>query len=898
VRSWEGYVRERLSLPDLPPEREARIVRELGTQLEDFYRDALALGASEADAEAHALRQIPDWDRMAQDLWLADRSRAGSPVECWLRKIEDRVRGTRTGGNMLADLIADARYAIRELAKNPGFALVATLTLALGIGATSAIFSVIDGVLLRPLPYLAPDLLVRVHETVPQYGRFSVAPGNFLDWRRENQVFERIAAFSPGSGTLTDGDTVERVSNAEVSFDLFEVLGVPPMLGRGFSPEEDAPGRNGVIVLSHGAWQRRFGSDPGVLGRTVTLDGASMTVVGVMPPDFYFPSRQTELWSPLALDPADAPRGAHYLGVVARRKPEVSLASARAEMETIAKRLAERFPANAGESAEVIPLHEYIVGDSRASLLTLLAAVGLVTLISSCNVASLLLGRANVRGKEIALRAALGAGRGRLARQMLAEGAILALVGGALGLLLAYAALGPLRRLSAGTIPRVDEIAIDGGVFAFTLGLSLLTGLGFALAPAWQSSRLRPSEALRDGSRSSTSSSSRRARSALVAGEVALSLVLLVGASLLLRSFRSLSSVNPGFRPENVLTFSTSLPDGDYPEDHDLIQFYDALLERLRSLPRVRSAGMVQSLPIQDDYFLSFAIEGRPAPPPGEEPSANYRVVSHGYFETLGIPIVRGRSFGARDGVRPPLVAVVDEAFVRRHFPEGDPLGRGIDVDNGRDGSYEIVGVAGDVHHDGLDRTPHPTIYVPYPQDAFGTMSIVLRADSDPLPLSASVRDVVRELDGSLPAYSVRGLEGVVSESLGERRFSMLLLALFAGTASFLAAVGLYGVVSYTVSQRTREMGLRLAIGASKSSLVRTMMAQGMKPALAGMGIGLAAALALARLLETLLFGVTPFDPASYAATALLLLLVATVACFVPARRASALDPLVALRHE
>jgi putative ABC transport system permease protein len=898
VRDWEEYVRRRLSIPSLPPEREMRIVRELGAQLEDFYREALARGASDSEAEAQAERQILDWDRLALDLWRADRSRAANPVSRWSRKLEERARGARVGGSMLADLVADTRFAIRELAKNPGFAAVAIVTLAIGIGATSAIFSVIDGVLLRPLPYSSPERLVRVHETTPQYGRFSVAPANFLDWRRESQAFERIAAFSAGSGTLVDGDLVERVSSAEVSFDLFDLLGIAPLLGRGFSPEEDAPGRNGVVVVSHGAWQRHFGSDPGVLGRRVTLDGTAVTVVGVMPPDFHFPSRENELWSPIALDPANAPRGAHYLGVIARLKPDASVASARAEMETIAKRLADQFPVNAGESAEVTPLHEYIVGGSRASLLTLLTAVVLVTLISCGNVANLLLGRASARGREIALRAALGAGRGRLARQMLAEGAILALGGGALGLLFAYAALDPLRRLSAGTIPRVEEIALDGGVLAFTLGLSVVTGLGFALAPAWGSSRARPVEALREASRGSLSPGSRRARSALVAVEVALSLVLLVGASLLLRSFRGLASVDPGFRPENVLTLKISLPPGDYPEDHHLVHFYDQLLERLRSLPRVEAAGMVQSLPIEGDYFLSFTIEGRPDPPPGEEPSANYRIASYGYFETVGVPIARGRTFDSRDGTRTPPVAVVDEAFVRRHFGAEDPLGRRIDVGNGSDAVYEIVGVAGDVRNDGLELAPHPSIYLPYPQDPFRTMSVVLRTDSDPLRLAADARDVVRELDAMLPAYSVRALEDVVDESLGERRFSMLLLALFAGTASFLAAVGLYGVVSYSVSRRTREMGLRLAVGASRSSLILTVMRQGMKPALAGIGIGISASLLLAGALETLLFGVTPFDPASYAATVLLLLLVAAFACYIPARRASGIDPLAALREE
>lgn len=899
MRNWEDYVRERLSLPDLPPERESRIVRELGAQLEDFYREALARGASEADAEAHACEQVQDWDRMAKDLSLADRPKARPRIQRWFLKAEERVRGARGGGSMLADSLSDARYAIQQLVKNPGFTLVALLTLAPSIGATSAIFSVIDGVLLRPLPYHEPERLVRVYETVPQYGRFSAAPANFLDWRRQSTAFERIAAFSAGSGTLTDGATAERVSSAEVSFDLFELLGSAPALGRGFTPEEDAPGGNGVIVLSHGAWQRRYGGDPSVLGRTLTLDGMPVTVIGVMPSGFYFPTRETEYWTPLALDPADAPRGAHYLGVIARLSPGVSIPTAGAEMRTLAERLAIAFPAsNAEESAEVIALHEQVVGGVRASLLTLLAAVFLVTLIACGNVATLLLGRASVRGKEIAIRAALGAGRSRLARQMLVEGAVLALASGSLGLALAYAALDPIRRLSAGGIPRVDEVSIDGGVLGFTLFVSLFTGMLFGLAPAWQGSRARLSEALREGSRASDGSMGRRARNALVTAEVALSLVLLIGASLLLRSFSRLSGVDPGFRPENVLTFSISLPGHAYPEDHDRTQFYDTLLEQLRSLPRVKSAGMVQSLPLRDDYSLSFAIQGRPDPAPGDEPSANHRVVSPDYFETLGIPLERGRAFDERDTARAPMVAIVDEAFVRRHFPDEEPLGRGIDIGNGTDGFYEIVGVVGDVRHDGLEQSAHPTMYVPYPEDVFSTMSVVLRTDTDPEFLAADVRDAVRGIDGSLPPYAMRTLASVVSESLAERRFSMLLFGLFAGIASFLAAVGLYGVVSYTVSQRTREMGLRLAVGASGSALMRTMMGQGMKPALAGVGIGLAAAFALARFLETLLYGVTPFDPASYAVTATALLGVATLASFVPARRASRLDPLIALRHE
>ena len=896
--NWEKYVRERLSLPNVRPERESRIARELGAQLEDFYQDALARGASETEAEAHARAQILDWELMARELSLADRKEERPRLERWSENREERLRDARKGGHLLADILSDTRYAIRELLKNPGFTVVAVLTLALGIGATSAVFSVIEGVLLRPLPYLEPDRVVRVYETVPQHGRFSVAPANFLDWERQSASFESLAAFSAASVTLTDRDEAERVQTAEVSHQIFAVLGISPVLGRAFRSDEDTPGKNSVVIMSHGAWQRRSGGDPSILGRTLTLDGAPATVVGVMPPDFYFPTRATEYWTPIALDAANAPRGAHYLGVIGRLKPETSIPLAAAEMRALSDRLAVAYPAqNAEESAEVEALHEGVVGSVRSSLLTLFAAVGILTLIACGNVANLLLGRASVRGKEIAVRAALGASRSRLARQMMVEGAVLGLASGFLGLAFAYAAIDPLRRLSAGGIPRVEEISIDGKVLAFTFFVSIVTGMLFSLAPAWQGSRARPSDALREG-RSSAGVRGGRARSALVTAEVALSLVLLVGASLLLRSFHRISSVDPGFRPENVFTFSLSLPDRAYPGASGPIYFYDALLERLRALPRVRSAGMVQVLPLRGDYFLSVLIQGRPEPPDGDEPSANHRVVSPDYFETMGIPLKRGRVFNQRDTAETALVAIVDEAFAKRHFPGEDPIGRGIDIGNGTDGFYEIVGVVGDVRHDGLDLSPHPTMYVPYPQDVFSAMSIVVRADTDPSLVTPDVREVVRELDASLSTYSEGPLLGVLADSIAARRFSMLLLALFAAIASFLAAVGLYGVVSYAVSRRTREVGLRVAMGAPPSSLVREIVVQGMKPAVLGVAIGLGAALALSRLLETLLFGVTPFDPASYGATALLLLVIAAIACFVPALRASRLDPLEALRHE
>ena len=800
---------------------------------------------------------------------------------------------------MLADMLRDTRYALRQLARSPGFTLVAILTLALGIGATSAIFSVVNGVLLRPLPYPEAESLVRVHEIVPQYGRFSVAPATFLDWRAQSSVFERIAAYNSSSATFSEGDTPERIQGATVSFDLFELLGVRPMLGRSFRADEDAPGKNTVIVISHAMWQRRLGGDANVLGRSVTLSGVPVTVVGVMPAGFYYPSRDAEYWQPIALNPATASRGGHFLGVVARTKPGVSVQQANAEIKTIAERLAAQHPqSSANESAEVVPLHEQIVGAIRPALLTLLAAVGVVILIACANVANLLLVRASVREKEVAIRAALGASRRRLALQMLAESVVLAFAGGALGLLLAYLAIPLIQTLSAGSIPRVADVAIDSTVTAFVLVVSLATGLLFGLVPAWQASRAGLGSVLKEGGRSSATAGGRLFRSGLLIAEVALSIVLLVGATLLLRSFARLTNVDPGFRAENVLAFRVALPAGAYPEDHHRVSFFDQLLEKLERHPSITGAGMVQALPMRGDYVLSFGIQGRPAANPGEGPSANHRAISPGYFQALGIPLIRGRAFTPRDNEQSQMVAVVDDAFVKRHFPNEDPLGRGIDIGNGTDGFYEIVGVVGDVHYGGLDANPNPTMYVPFKQDVFSTMWVVARAGGDPAQLSAAARQAVREIDRGLPAYSMTALDTVVSESVGQQRFSMLLLGLFALVALFLAAVGLYGVVAYTVTQRTQEIGLRMAIGAQRGDVLKMVVGGGMRLAIIGVVIGIAGALAAANVVASLLFEVTPFDPASYIATAAVLLAVAALACYVPARRAMRVDPIIALRQE
>jgi putative ABC transport system permease protein len=800
---------------------------------------------------------------------------------------------------MFAYAARDTRYAIRQLVKTPGFTIVAVLTLALGIGATSAIFSVVNAVLLRPLPYPEAANLMRVHEVVPQYGLFAVAPASFLDWRQQNTVFERIAAYQATSATFLAGESPERIPGVLASHDLFDLLKVAPSMGRGFRADEDAPGKDNVIVLSHGMWQRRFGGDPGVLGRSILLSGAPVTIIGVMPADFYYPSREPEFWRPLALNPAGASRGAHFLGVVARTRPGVSASQAEAEMKTIAARLATEYPdSSANESAAVVPLHEQVVGSIRPALLTLLAAVAVVILIACANVANLLLVRASVREKEIAIRSALGAGRRRLAMQMLAESVVLASAGGVLGLLLAYLAITPIQTLSAGSIPRAADITIDGGVLAFALVVSVATGILFGLAPAWQASRAGLGEVLKEGGRSSASSGGRWFRSGLLVAEVALSVVLLVAATLLIRSFTRLTNVDPGFRTEDVLAFRVALPAGDYPEDHHRAAFFDTLLDKLEALPEITAAGMVQALPIRSGYVLTFDVQGRPPAKDGEEPSANHRAISPRYFEALGVPLMRGRFFTPRDGEKAPMVAIVDEAFVKRHFPNEDPIGRGLDIGNGSDGFYEIVGVVGNTQQGSMDEPPSPTMYVPFRQDVFNTMWIVARTTIDPAQAAAPARQVVREIDRRLPAYSMTPLSAVVSESIAQRRFSMLLLGLFAVVALFLAAVGLYGVVSYTVSQRTQEIGLRMAIGAQRGDVLRMVLGGGMKLAVAGVALGIAASLAAARLVASMLFQVTPFDPASYTATAGLLLAVAALACYIPARRAMRVDPMIALRQE
>jgi putative ABC transport system permease protein len=901
MRDWTAFVRSRLSLPSLPPEREARIIRELAAQLEDFYRDARAHGASETDADAHACAQIGDWAHLAREVARADHRHTRPRIERVTNRLEqlastpDRRSRPLT---MLAQVLTDMRYGTRQLLKAPGFTIVAILTLAVGIGATSAIFSVVNGVMLRPLPYPEPERIVRVMEVLPQYGRFAVAPANFLDWRDRNQVFDRIAAYTIGTDTLIGSEGPERIPRALISGDMFELLGVTPMLGRSFREDEDLPNQNNVIVISHGMWQRRFGSDPNILGRTISLSDEPVTIVGVMPAGFYVAGRTTELWRPLALDPTNSSRGGHFLAVIARLKQGVSLQQAESEMRGIARQLAKQYPdTNADESADTVLLHDLIVGPIRPMLLTLFAAVGMVVLIACANVAHLLLVRASTRERELAIRTAMGAGRSRLVLQMIAESLVLALAGGAAGLLLAYLAIAPIQTLGATSLPRVADITLDRNVLAFAFVVTIATAFVFGLAPAWQAARGGVGAVLKESGRS-TGARGHRMRGLLLVAEVALSLVLLVGAALLIRSFARLTSINPGFAPEHVLSFQVMLPQTAYPDAAKRDAFFDRLLERLHGTPGVQAAGMTQTLPILADHMTSFSIQGRPPAAPGQELSANFRVASPGYFESLAIPVRRGRTFTAHDTAKSPMVAVIDEAFAQRHFPGQDPIGGGIDIGNGTDGFYEIVGVVGSVRHEGLDSSPRPTMYIPYKQDVYSGMVMMVRTHGDPAQFAGTARQVVRDIDPTLPAFEIAPLSNVITRSVAPRRFSMLLLGMFALVALFLAAVGLYGVVAYAVSQRTKEIGLRMAVGAQRGDVLRLVLGSGMKLAIIGVAIGIGGALALSSYVETMLFDIGRFDTPSYIATAAVLLGVSALACYVPARRAMRVDPLVALRAE
>ncbi len=814
----------------------------------------------------------------------------------------------------MSELWSDLRYALRLVRKTPGFSAVAVLTLALGIGANTAIFSVVDAVLLRPLPFADGERLVSLFHSYPKMDLefASVSPPGFVDYRDHTKSFAAMAAHtgSRAPAALTGQGEPRRIRGEMASAEFFKTLGVEPALGRGFLPEDEKPGQDTVVVLSHGLWRQLFGADRGALGRKLTLDGRDYQIVGVAPQGFRYPG-ETDLWVPLGFKPeqlVDEERGHEYLNVVARLAPGASLASAQAEMATVSAGIRDRaraittFLDNAGWHVRVQSLRESLTGEVRPALLLLLGAVGAVLLIACVNVANLLLARAAVRGREMALRTALGAGRGRMIRQLLAESVVLALLGGGLGLLLAAWGVQGLAAARPSQIPVDLPIGLDLRVLAFTAGLSLLTGLLFGLLPALRTSRPDLQAALQQGGRGDSGARS-RLRGALVVAEVALALILLVGAGLLLQSFARRAGVDPGFRTDGLLTFRLSLPTAEYQEPERVEAFYRQLTERLGALPGVRAAGAVSTLPLSGDMSTaSYYFESLPVQPGESGPHGAPRIVTPGYFGAVEVPLRKGRLFTPGDRADAPPVAIIDEAVARTFFPGRNPLGErlrfGFEGDETAPHWRTIVGIVGHVQEVIPGEDGKSQIYLPHAQKPERYLYLALAADGDPLALAGPARDAVRALDAKLPVDEVRTMDERLARSVAQPRLSAVLLGLFAGLAALLAAVGLYGVMAYSVAQRTREIGVRLAIGASRSQVLRMVVGQGAALTAIGLVLGLAGALAAGRLVAGLLFEVQPSDPATLAGVTLLLAGAALLASYVPARRAARLDPQVALRGE
>jgi putative ABC transport system permease protein len=815
----------------------------------------------------------------------------------------------------MGTLLQDIRYGIRMLMKNPGFTIIAVLTLALGIGANTAIFSVVNAELLRPLPFRDSGRVVSVAtgNSRMHTSNGSTSYPDFVDWQSQNQVFEKMAAYTGATFTLTGEDHPAHLEGASVSAETFDLLGVSPELGRTFLPGEDEANHHVVIISDH-LWKQLFKGDPGIIGRTITLENEGYTVVGVMPANFQYPlQREPEaIWSTLSplnetsdnSPPMVQHRGAHFLTCIARLKPGVTLAQAQAAMDVIASSLSKQYPdTNKYMSVHLSSEQERLTGAVRPALLVMMIAVGLVLLIACVNVANLLLARATTRGREIAIRTAMGAGRVRVVRQLLTESLLLAIFAGVLGTALSVWGSDVLVRLSPENLPRVGEIHIDGWALAFTAGLSLLTGILFGLAPAVQSTHSNIVEALKEGSLSTTAGRSRHGlRSSLVIVEMALALILLVSAGLLIRSLIRLQSVNPGFDPHNVMTASLDLPDAKY-SDPKKAEFFRELIPLLNALPGVQSAAAVFPLPMSgDEIRTSFQIEGRPVAK-SDEPHTSIRGVTPNYFGTMRISLLQGRDFTERDEAKATPVLIVNQAFAQQFFPGENPVGKHIQagISNGGPGTApmrEIIGVVGNVKFEDLTTEFSPESYIPYGQLQWGSVTIVARSAKDPQGLAKPIASVVQSLDKDLPTYAPKTLEQYLNGTIAIPRFNTFLLAVFAALAMILTAVGLYGVISYTVAQRTHEIGIRMALGAQPGDMLRLVVGQGMRLALLGVGLGLVAAFGLTRFLSSLLFGVSSTDPVSFAVVVTMLVAVVLLACYIPARRAMRVDPMVALRYE
>jgi predicted permease len=870
---------------------EEDLAEEVRTYLELLTEEKLGAGMSPEQARREALLELGG-----------------------VEQVKEQVREVRIG-TLVETLWQDLRYGARQLRRSPAFTTAAVVTLALGIGANTAIFSVVNAVLLRPLPYKDPERLVMVWEQLLKIGlnQFGAPLANYFEYRDQNQVFEDIAAVEYTHLDLTGQDRPERLLTLRASANLFPLLGVKTALGRAFVSGENQPGHGDVAILSDALWRSRFGADPGAIGRTLLLDGKLFTVIGVMPRGLRFTTGDPvvpDVWIPLAFQ-ADPQRDSGHLTLIARLKPGVSVEHARSHMQAIASRLEQQYHLyrgprgeDAGYDVTVIPLRQNLVGEMRRGLLLMLGAVGLVLLIACVNVANLVLARAATRQREILIRAALGASRARLIRQVLTEGILLALMGGGLSLLLARYGVRALVAWSPYEVTRVFDVPMDARVFVFAMVVSVFTGIIFGLMPALQGMSVHLAESLKGGAARMTSPASpSRTRQALVVMEVALSFSLVVGAGLLIRSFARLRSVSPGFNPERVLTAQISLPPSAYPKDPQVAAFYSRLLERLKSLPGVKSASLCSVLPFTGTVRDPFSIEGRPWQPEGANGTpqvTNYQVISPDYFRTMQIPLLRGREFRAFDGAEAPPVAIVNQTMARGFWPDGDPIGRHIMLGAPRPGApwLTIVGIVEDVRNSGLDSTPLPQIYTSQFQTPSRTTAIVMRTSLDPDSIVASVRHELLALDRDRPLYSVVSMQELVSDSIAPRRYYMLLLGGFAALALVLAAIGIYGVISYSVAQRTHEIGIRMALGAQRGDVLRRVVGHGLALTLIGVGVGLAGAFAMTRFLSSLLYDMRPTDPLTFAVVTLGLLGVAAMASYIPARRATRVDPMVALRYE
>ena len=801
-------------------------------------------------------------------------------------------------------------YSVRMLLKRPSLTFVAIIALGLGIGANTAIFSVVNTVLLQPLPYDQPEQLLRVateqrNQALDGRGTFSIP--DFLDVQKSATTFEYVAVYQ-GSGTIvTEGGDPERVLGAAVSADYFPLLRAKPLLGRFFTRDEDKPGANAVIVLSYGLWQRRFGGDPNILGREINLGGKA-TVIGIMPPGFQYPisDESQDYWEPIfpaqwLTREAREERANRFMPVIARLKPGVTLAQAKAELDLLSKQIEQQSPqSNTNVIFNAVSMHEDMTRDYRTPMLVMLGAVGLVLLIACANVANLLLARAAARQKEVAIRMALGASRRRIAGQLLTESVLLSLAGGAVGLLLASWGTDLLVAYGPANVPRLHNVHLDRYVLLFTLGIATLTGILFGLAPALHASKPNPGNMLKDSGRGFSNSGRNWTRSALIVSEVALSLMLLVGAGLLINSFWHLLKTDAGFDPHSVLAVDIPLSRTTYTKPEQRAAAFQQLIGRMKALPGVRDASVVSNVPLTDlDIELSFQVEGRAPYKPGEEATADYTVAGGDYFRTMNIALQRGRVFTDQDTANTPDVMVVSDAFVKRYFPNEEPIGRRIVFDGSDKTAREIVGVVADVRRNGLDVDVQPEMYVSYLQSPERRLNLVMRTEArDASQLTQAARAEVKAFDPKQIIWRVQTLEQLLGTSVAPRRFNMMLLGIFAGVALVLAAVGLYGVMSYSVSWRTHEIGIRMALGAKRADVLRMVVRQGMMMALIGVAIGLAGAFALSRVIVGLLYGVSARDPLTFAGVSLVLLIVALLACLIPARRATRVDPIIALRSE